>query len=232
MLAFRGDPEPHPARDQDLHPRTDREEVRDERGGIDHVLEVVEHEQEVSLPQHSRHPLEQRRVARPAHAERRDDGRGHERGVDDRAEGNEDDAVGEGVAHGRRGSQGEPRLADPTGASQGQESDIVPLQQVAGRGHLVLPPHQRRHRHRQPRAEERVASQWAARAFQCAAGRDHEGCSLRGTELERIDQEPQRIPPRSCPNSTLQVADAAHTQPRALGQGFLREPRGDAVSVQ
>ena len=157
---------------------------------------------------------------------------GTERGVDDRAERDEDDAVGEGVAHGRRGSQGEPRLADPTGASQGQESDIVPLQQVAGRGHLVLPPHQRRHRHRQPRAEERVASQWAARAFQSAAGRGHEGCSLRGTELERLDQEPQRIPPRSCPNSTLQVADAARTQPRALGQGFLREPRGDAVSVQ
>ena len=86
-------------------------QVGHERRRLDHLLEVVEHQQEVLVAQERREPLDQRLVTGLPHAQGLGDGGGHQSRVRDRRETDEDHAVREGVrlqvggdAAGRAGS--------------------------------------------------------------------------------------------------------------------------------
>ena len=57
-----------------------------------------------------------------AHAERLGDRGGHQLGIGERRQGDEEDAVGEGVEQLGRGLQGEARLARPARSGQGQQA--------------------------------------------------------------------------------------------------------------
>ena len=105
---------------------------------------------------------------------------------------------------------------------------------AAGRGLRQLPARRpiTGQRRGQPHPGERSTSRLPPRAFRWAPGRGRKGGPLVGTEPERLDQHPQRVPPWSCPDSSFQVADAASAQACPLGQGFLRQPRGDSVLVK
>ena len=127
------------------------EQVADQRRGRQHLLEVVEHQEQVPVAEVPRHAVGQRPVARLPHAEGLRDRRGDEGGVADRGEGDEDDAVGEVAAQLLRDPQGEARLADAAGTGQGQEADAVAAQQVAHGGDLGVPTDEGREGDRQGR---------------------------------------------------------------------------------
>jgi hypothetical protein len=135
-----------PARDEHREVGRGGEQVADQRGGRQHLLEVVEDQQQGPPAKVPLHALGHRPVARLAHAEGLRDRRGDEVGVADRSEGDEgdtgDEVRGEGLGH----PQGQARLADAAGAGQGQEADAVVTEQGADRGGLAFPPDQRRQR--------------------------------------------------------------------------------------
>ena len=73
-LALPREPQPDAAGHQHRQRGTGAKQVGDEWCGLDHLLEVVEHQQVTLVPQNRLQPVEQCRVARFPHAERRDDG--------------------------------------------------------------------------------------------------------------------------------------------------------------
>ena len=97
---------------------TRTQEVGHERGGLDDLLEVVELKQESRVAQHRLRPCDQRLVDHLSHGQRLADGGSHQRWITDRRERNDRDTIGEVIRHRCCRTQREPRLADPTRASQ------------------------------------------------------------------------------------------------------------------
>ena len=58
-----GHPQQHPARHQDLEPRTERHQVADQRSGRQHVLEVIQHQQRLGPAQSRRQGILRRGIA-------------------------------------------------------------------------------------------------------------------------------------------------------------------------
>ena len=100
------------------------EQVGHERRRLDHLLEVVQHQQGALVAQERRQPPVERLVAGLAHAEGLGDGGGDQVGVGDRGEGDEPDAVRERVGNRRGDLEGEAGLADAAGAGQRQQADV------------------------------------------------------------------------------------------------------------
>ena len=72
------------ARRQHREPGAGRQELPDRRGGIEHVLAVVEHQEQAHGPQRGAQRARRRPPRRPPHPHRRGDGRQHERRVVER----------------------------------------------------------------------------------------------------------------------------------------------------
>ena len=126
------------AGDQTHQVRAPREEFGQKRRCLDDVLEVVEDEQGILPLQEVRDPLQERSMAGLTHVQRLRDRREDQGGVTDGGQRHEPDPIGK-VPRGLLGDpQGEPGLADPTGSGEGQEADVVSLQQVAQGRHLAL----------------------------------------------------------------------------------------------
>jgi hypothetical protein len=144
-----GEVEHDPAGDQQLEPGRGLEQGRQIRRRLDHLLEVVQHQEQVLIGQRTPERLDQGRVdllLDPAGLGDRGEDEG---GIADGRERDEDDAIGkaggEVVGHGQR----QPGLADPTGAGQGQDRHIRIEQQVADSRHFPVPADQGRARHRE-----------------------------------------------------------------------------------
>jgi hypothetical protein len=119
------------AGDQDAQRRGGRQQVGDEGGGVEHLLEVVEHEQHpapaaapvraAGLAPLGEHVGEGAgRIAGDGLAEVHGDGRGYVGGVGHRAEGDEPDAPREGGAQVGGHLQGEAGLARAARPGEGQ----------------------------------------------------------------------------------------------------------------
>jgi hypothetical protein len=120
------------------------QQTGDDGAGIQHLLEVVEHQQRSPLAQKARHSLFDAAALDIPHPKRLRDARRDERGVAHGGEGDEPDAVREGVG-GRRGHrERQAGLADAAGAGQGQQAHVVAAQQRGGVGDLALAADQRR----------------------------------------------------------------------------------------
>ena len=132
--------------------RRGREQLRDDRRGVEEVLEVVQDQQQVALAHEPRQRLGDRLPGRRAQVEcLRDRGR-DELAVADRRERHEAGAVGEPLLQPAGDLEREPRLARPAGAGEREQARARPMEQLAQVLELALAPDERAGRGRQPRA--------------------------------------------------------------------------------
>ncbi|MDF3039208.1 MAG: hypothetical protein K0Q71_1914, partial [Thermomicrobiales bacterium] len=99
------------------------------RGRLDDLLDVIQDQQQVAMAQDCRERLGDRSIAALADAQRPGDHRDDQRGIADRRQRYEGDAVGEGVLELIRDLEREPSLANAAGTGQCHEPDVIPVQQ-------------------------------------------------------------------------------------------------------
>ena len=109
----------------------------DERRGRQHVLEVVDHQQQVLGGQEALGGLVGGLAREHDDRERLDDRRGHVLGPLQRGERDEVRAVGEVRLDRARGLQRQARLADPARAREGEQPHAADAQPVRDRAHVV-----------------------------------------------------------------------------------------------
>ena len=126
------------------------EQPADERRGRQHVLEVVEHQQQVLGGQEALGGLLGGLAREHDDRQRLDDRRGHVLGPSQRGERDEVRAVGEVRLHRARRLQRQPRLAHPARAREGQQPHAVDAEAVRDRPHVVLAADRPVRRRRQP----------------------------------------------------------------------------------
>ncbi len=114
------------------------EQVGDHPCSVQHLLEVVENQQEVSVPDERCHDRPERLIARFSDMEPVGYCRIHEIRVPDRVERDKGDPASEHVAKTCSRAEGEPRLTDPTRACQGKKRHIGTDQQRMDRRDLLL----------------------------------------------------------------------------------------------
>jgi hypothetical protein len=132
------------ARDESGEPGGPVEQVCHERSGIDHLLEVVEGEEELLVGQVLAHGVGDRLATAVEEPERLGDGPADRIGLGHRGERHPSGAVGEPVGHPLDHRQGDPGLADPAGPGQGHQPHGGPEECVCHLVDLVLPTDQRR----------------------------------------------------------------------------------------
>ena len=110
----------------------------DERRGREHVLEVVEHEQQVLGGQKALGGLVCRLAREHDDRKRLDNRRRHILGPLQRGERDEVRAVGEVRLHRARRLQRQARLADPARAREGEQPHIAVAKPVGDRPHIVV----------------------------------------------------------------------------------------------
>ena len=133
-----------PARDEQLQLRRGREQVGRRGRRLDEVLEVVEDEQEPLLGEEALEALGDGSGAGLAEPERLRDRGQDERGVGDRRERDEEDALREVLDQLGGGLEREPGLARAARAGERQQAHVVPPKPLGDRGHLALAADQRR----------------------------------------------------------------------------------------
>ena len=138
-----------PAGDQHRQPRAGRQQLADQRGRRQHLLEVVQHQQQVLRPRSAatRRSAE-RLLARPPARRAPARSAGTTRsGSRQRRERDEGDAVGEVVGPARSATcERQAGLADAAGTGQGQQPHLGAAQQGRDRRRLPLPADERRQR--------------------------------------------------------------------------------------
>ena len=119
------------------------------RGGVDHVLAGVQHQQQPPAGERLRHALRRDFAAAKIEPDRRGNGDGHEAGIGERRKLGQPHTVGKLRQQLARGRESEPRLADAAGAGQGDEP--VGRGKVQDLLELVVPADQLGNRLRQVR---------------------------------------------------------------------------------
>ena len=114
------------------------QELGRERRRVEHLLEVVEYEQQLLAGEVLGEDLGDREGALLARAHSRGDLRGHERGVGQRREEGDEGAVGERGEQARRDLEGQACLAGAAGPGQGHEPRLS--QELDHLAQLVLAP--------------------------------------------------------------------------------------------
>ncbi len=147
MLA--GEAERFAARHQHRHPGSRCGDLRKHRCRGKHVLEVVEHQQELAVAQIPSELLRDALATRREDPESQSDGRRDEVGILERRKSDEDDAVGELVEQLGSHLHCEPRLARPAGAGQRDEPDFRSPDQIHHLPDLALATNQGRRLTRQ-----------------------------------------------------------------------------------
>ena len=128
MFALAAEPQPKPARGQDRESRAGGEQVDDEGRGVDDLLEIVEHEQEVLVAQEGREAGDERFVAGVAHVEDLGNGGGYVIRVADRRKRDEPNAIREGVSAHCGYRKGKAGLAHATRSGKGYYPRVAPKQ--------------------------------------------------------------------------------------------------------
>ena len=144
MLVLPGEAKPGPAGDEDAEVRGRAEQIGHERGGVEDVLEVVQHEQQLPVAHERLKPGHERFLARFAQAEELRDGWRDKIGMRDRGEADEAGAIREILGKPGSDGQGQPGLAHAARSGQGQQPDIRAAHAGDEIGNFVLPAHQRR----------------------------------------------------------------------------------------
>ena len=134
------DVEPRPARREDAQSGSCGEQLGHERPRVEHVLDVVEHEQDLLRADLDSQPLEERLPGLTGDAERLRDGTGDVLGPGDRCERDEGDAVRVLLRDAARCLDGEPGLADASGPHEGHEADLALPEQPDDLVRLRPPP--------------------------------------------------------------------------------------------
>jgi hypothetical protein len=168
---FAADVERDATGDQNDQIVTAGEQFRHVRRGRPHLLDVVEHEEELPLVKKSGDGIERRLRSRLAQPERTRDRGQHELRVHDRSEGNEDDAVRKRRGHVFGDAQSQARLADATRSSERQQANAIIQEQGADGRDLAIPADQR--------------GQWSG---QVPRGRERDG--VRRVSLDRNRTQP------------------------------------------
>ena len=136
--------EGHPAGGKDGQPGTGEQQLAQPGGGgIEHVLEVVEVQEQVARPERGDEGIRGPTVGQAAGAS---DGRRHLAGILECRQQHGYRPVGVVLRDLGHDRLGEPGLADPAGTGQGQQSHLAGIEQRPDPGQVVLPPIQgRRH---------------------------------------------------------------------------------------
>ena len=141
--------QPLPARHEQPEPGT-RAQRRDQVGSRgQHVLAVVDHEQQLLAGQRTAHAAGQRAAWRVAQAEGPRDLRDHHAGIADRGEVDEHDPVVEPEGHRAGGGDGEPGLADAGRPGQREQAGVGSGQRAFQVGELGLAADKRQRRVKQ-----------------------------------------------------------------------------------
>jgi hypothetical protein len=132
-----------PARDQRLQVRTAEQQSGTSRRGDQHVLEIVEHQQECPILQHPRQGVLERLAGHVPHVQCLADGRDHLVGGGQRRQRHPAHAVRKvGLLPGGH-RQRQPGLARAASAGQGQQANIGLPPQPLGQSELTLAAQQR-----------------------------------------------------------------------------------------
>src|SRR6266700_3948361 len=107
--------------------------------GFHHLLEVVQHEQEMSLPQCHLQLLQRRSGAAVLQAKGLQNGREHQLGIGNGGERNEADTIREARLDLVCDSQRQVGLAYPSRTGQGEQTDLWTREQVTNSGNLQFP---------------------------------------------------------------------------------------------
>ena len=149
---FSGEPEADTAGDQECHPGAGIQEIAHLRSRGDHLLDVIQDQQQAPVGQNADEAVVQRlgtHVAQPKCAG--DSGNDMIR-VENRGEIDEDDTVRKRVKDGTCGRDGEAGLADATRTGQRQKSYGGVTQHRNSGGQLLVARDQGRQRDREVRA--------------------------------------------------------------------------------
>jgi hypothetical protein len=127
-----------------------RQQLAQERDGLRHVLEIVQHQQRLGLAQRSRQGVMCRGLAGLGESSGARHGGRYLIGAGDRAQRDEADTIGELRAE--RGGEGEGQggLADAAGTGQGEQADVGAAQQRHRQSQFTLAAderHEQRWRH-------------------------------------------------------------------------------------
>jgi hypothetical protein len=146
-----GEPQHCSAGGEDGEVGTGAQQIGDERCRVEDVLEVVQDQQRLPLPEELAQALLRRPRGRLPRTESLGDGRGNQDRIADRGEGNEPDAIGELGGDLLGDPDRQPRLADPARTGQGDQADAGPAEQGDDRRDLPLPADEAGERQRQVR---------------------------------------------------------------------------------
>ena len=131
-----------PAGHQHLQPGTRLQQLHHQRRGVQHLLEVIEHQQPPLRLEHRREPLEQWPTGELADLQRLRDRRQHQRRVADRRERDKGRTVAEGREHVARDLEAQAGLADAGRPDQRQQAHLAVQQRIAHRGEVLFAPDQ------------------------------------------------------------------------------------------
>jgi hypothetical protein len=143
VLPLAREAEPHPTGHQHFELAAGRKEVGHEWGRRDHLLEVVQHEQQVLVAKECTESLDQWLVAGLPYAKNVSDRGCDQVGVSDRRQTHEEHAVRADIVHVGGHAQGKTGLAHAAGTGQGEQANLVLVQQVDEHCHLTLAAHER-----------------------------------------------------------------------------------------
>jgi hypothetical protein len=143
---FAVDAQRFPARREHFEVGTGREEIVDERRRREHVLDVVEDEKKLAIPQCHEQSIGKRLVSSLTDANRLGDGGNDEVRFAHWGEIDEAGAIVELGDEIRGNLSGETGLTDPTGTSQGEQRNVGLEQELTDGGKFALPADQHRAR--------------------------------------------------------------------------------------
>ena len=158
------------ARHEELDVGRARRDSCDRRCGLDDMLEVVEHEQELAAPQMPAKILLERLAIGHADAKSLCGGGQDEILVLQRREADEHDAVGEIVEKPGGDLDRDSGLARPAGSGQRDEPDLRPLEHVGHLADLALPTYEGRGLGRQAHPRPRSAPRRCEAIRHCELG--------------------------------------------------------------
>ncbi len=148
-LAFRAQVQPLPARRQHAEPGAPAQRRCGGETGVEHVLPVVDQEEQVLVDQRPAELLGRLGQVDVVDADGGQHRRGYQGRVPDLGEVDERHAVDVVRRSGRRRSGGQPRLADARRAGHRDHTPGRVLEEPPDRQQLVVPPHQRARRCRE-----------------------------------------------------------------------------------
>jgi hypothetical protein len=131
-------PQHRPARDQHLEARGSRQQLGHDRGSLQDLLEVVQHQQELLLIQVALQVLQRWGAPRLLQAQGVGDRGGDQTRIGEGSQIHEEHAFRELLHHVGSELEGEAGLAGAAGAREGEEAHLLPVEQPSGGSQLVF----------------------------------------------------------------------------------------------